>query len=65
MDAGEVKSIAEPINPFILASKGKLTTLKQNNITRKIAQYIIMDMRSFSSAESEEFRSLIHGCEPR
>lgn len=53
------------INPFLLAGKQKLSKVKNDTITMRLANHIIQDMRPFSQIDSQAFREMILECEPR
>ena len=48
-------------NIFDRARMGKLDETKKHRITRKIAAYLVKDMRPYSTVESEFFRYNIFG----
>ena len=42
---------------------GKLNPTKQHHVTRKLAAYLVKDMRPFSTVENKYFREMIHACD--
>ncbi len=56
---------SKPTNPWAIARQLKLPADKINRITGSICNYIIQDLRPFSTIQSPSFRNMLNEMEPK